>query len=75
MKFIEKNELPFDLIADTEHTLVETFGVWAEKKMYGKTYMGTLRTTFIFNEEGVLERIISPKEVKTANHAEQILNK
>ena len=75
LKFIEKNELPFDLIADTEHTLVETFGVWAEKKRCGRTYMGTLRTTFIFDEEGVLKRIISPKEVKTANHAEQILNK
>ena len=74
LKFIEKNELPFDLIADTEHTLVETFGGWAEKKMCGKTYMGTLRTTFIFNEEGVLVRVITPKEVKTSNHAEQILN-
>ena len=73
LKFIEKNELPFDLIADTEHNLVEAFGVWAEKKMCGKTYMGTLRTTFIFNEDGVLEHIISPKQVKTATHAEQIL--
>ncbi len=74
LKFIEKNELPFDLIADTEHTLVETFGVWAEKKMCGKTYMGTLRTTFIFDENGVLEHIIGSKQVKTATHAEQILN-
>lgn len=73
LKFIEKNELPFDLIADTEHTLVEKFGVWAEKKMYGRAYMGTLRTTFIFNEDGVLERIITPKEIKTATHAAQIL--
>jgi peroxiredoxin Q/BCP len=73
LKFIEKNELPFDLIADTEHALVEAFGVWAEKKMCGKTYMGTLRTTFVFNEEGVLEHIIGPKQVKTAAHAEQIL--
>lgn len=72
-RFIEKNALPFDLIADTEHKLVEQFGVWAEKKLYGRAYMGTLRTTFIFNEEGVLERIISPKEVKTAVHASQIL--
>lgn len=74
LKFIEKNELPFDLIADTEHTLVETFGVWAEKKMCGKTYKGTLRTTFIFDENGVLEHIIGSKQVKTATHAEQILN-
>lgn len=74
MKFIEKNSLPFDLIADTEHNLVEQFGVWAEKKMYGRSYMGTLRTTFIFNEQGILERIITPKEIKTSAHAAQILN-
>lgn len=73
LKFIAKNELPFTLIADTDKKLVEQFGVWGEKKLYGKSYMGTLRTTFIINEEGVIERIISPKEVKTKNHAEQIL--
>ena len=73
--FITKQSLPFNLIADTETTLQQLFGVWAEKKMCGRTYMGTLRTTFIFNEDGVLERIITPKEVKTATHAEQILNK
>ncbi len=72
-KFIEKNELPYDLIADTEHSLAEQFGVWGEKKMYGKTYMGTLRTTFIFNENGILTHKMSSKEVKTKNHAEQIL--
>ena len=59
-KFIEKNELPFTLIADTDKKLVEQF-------------MGTFRTTFIINEEGVIERIISPKEVKTKEHAQQIL--
>lgn len=73
LKFIAKNELPFTLIADTDKKLVEQFGVWGEKKLYGKSYMGTLRTTFIINEEGFIERIISPKEVKTKNHAEQIL--
>lgn len=73
-KFKEKNNLPFTLIADTDKTLVETFGVWGEKKLYGKTYMGTLRTTFIINEEGVVERIISPKEIKTKDHSNQILN-
>lgn len=73
LKFIAKNELPFTLIADTDKKLVEQFGVWGEKKLYGKSYMGTLRTTFIINEEGVIERIISPKDVKTKNHAEQIL--
>jgi len=74
-KFIAKNELPFSLIADTDHHLVEEFGVWGEKKLYGRTYMGTLRTTFIINEEGIVERIISPKEIKVKIHAEQILGK
>lgn len=74
-KFIAKNELPFTLIADTDKKLVEQFGVWGEKKMYGRTYMGTLRTTFIINEDGIIERIITPKEVKTKGHAQQILNK
>lgn len=72
-KFIAKNELPFPLIADTDKTLVEQFGVWGEKKMYGRSYMGTLRTTFIINEEGVVERIITPKEIKVKEHAEQIM--
>ena len=72
-KFIEKNELPFTLIADTEKKLVEQFGVWGEKSMYGRKYMGTFRTTFIINEEGIIERIILPKEVKTKEHASQIL--
>lgn len=74
-KFIEKNQLPFPLIADTEKTLVEQFGVWGEKSMYGRKYMGTFRTTFIINEEGIVERIIGPKEVKTKEHASQILKK
>ena len=72
-KFIEKNNLPFTLIADTEKKLVEQFGVWGEKSMYGRKYMGTFRTTFIINEEGIIERIIGPKEVKTKEHASQIL--
>ena len=74
-KFIEKNNLPFNLIADTEKKLVEAFGVWAEKKMYGRSYMGTLRTTFIINEKGEVEKIFTPKEIKTKIHAEQILLK
>lgn len=73
-KFIEKNSLPFPLVADTDHKLVEEFGVWGEKSMYGRKYMGTFRTTFIISPEGTVTRIISPKEVKTKNHAEQILN-
>lgn len=72
-KFIEKNQLPFPLIADTDKKLVEQFGVWGEKSMYGRKYMGTFRTTFIINGEGVIERIISPKEIKTGQHAQQIL--
>ncbi|RHJ95224.1 thioredoxin-dependent thiol peroxidase [Parabacteroides bouchesdurhonensis] len=72
--FIAKQNLPFHLIADTDASLQEQFGVWAEKKMYGRTYMGTLRTTFIINENGVVTNIIGPKEVKTKDHANQILN-
>ena len=73
-KFIEKNSLPFPLIADTDKKLVEQFGVWGEKSMYGRKYMGTFRTTFIIDEEGFIERIITSKEIKTKEHAAQILN-
>jgi peroxiredoxin Q/BCP len=72
-KFAQKHELPFTLIADTDKTLVEAFGVWGEKSMYGRKYMGTFRTTFIINEEGIIERIILPKQVKTKEHSKQIL--
>ena len=68
-----KEQPTFTLIADTDKKLVEQFGVWGEKSMYGRKYMGTFRTTFIINEEGVIERIITPKEVKTKDHAAQIL--
>lgn len=71
--FIAKQSLPFHLIADTEKTWVEAFGVWGEKKMCGRTYMGTFRTTFIIDEEGCIERIFAPKEIDTKNHAAQIL--
>ena len=74
-KFIEKNSLNFPLISDTDHTLVEKFGVWGEKSMYGRKYMGTFRTTFIISPDGIVERIITPKEVKTKEHASQILSK
>ena len=73
-KFIEKNQLPFPLIADTENRLVEQMGVWGEKSMYGRKYMGTFRTTFIINGEGVIEKVFQPKEIKTKTHAEQILD-
>ena len=72
-KFKTKHDLPFILIADTEHTLVEQMGVWAEKSMYGRKYFGTLRTTFIINEEGIIENIILPKQIKTKTHGEQLL--
>ena len=70
-KFIQKHSLPFTLLADTTTEMQQLFGVWAEKKLYGRTYMGTLRMTFIFNEEGILEKII--EKVDTKNHAAQIL--
>ncbi len=73
-KFIAKHALPFHLIADTEAVLAQQFGVYGEKKMYGRTYMGIFRTTFIINEQGIIERVITPKEVKVSAHAQQILN-
>lgn len=72
-KFIEKQELNFNLIADTETTLLQTLGAWGEKKMCGKTTIGTLRTTYLVNEEGVITYIFAPKQIKTKIHAEQIL--
>jgi thioredoxin-dependent peroxiredoxin len=71
--FITKQNLPFNLIADTEKTLSEFFGTWGEKSMYGRKYMGMFRTTFIINEAGVIEKVITPKEVNTKEHAAQIL--
>lgn len=72
-KFITKYELPFPLIADTDKKLVEAFGVWGEKKMYGRTYFGTYRTTFIIDEEGKVEHVITPKNIKVKEHAAQLL--
>ena len=72
-KFIEKYSLPFPIIADTEKVLVEQLGVYGEKKMCGKVGMGTFRTTFITDENGVVTRIIGPKQIKVKEHAEQIL--
>lgn len=74
-KFIAKNNLPFKLIADTDHQLVEMFGVWGEKSMYGRKYMGTFRTTFLIAPNGIIERVIGVKEIKTKDHAAQILAK
>ena len=70
--FASKYDLPFTLLADTSTEILQAFGAWGEKKMYGKPYMGTLRKTFIFDEEGILVRII--EQVDTKNHASQILD-
>lgn len=72
-RFIERQSLPFNLIADTDRKLIERFGVWGEKMLYGKKYMGLLRTTFIINEAGVIIRRIEAKEINTRRHAEDIL--
>ena len=73
-KFKEKHSLPFPLIADVDKTLLEAMGAWGEKTMYGKKTMGTIRTTFIINEEGIIEQIFSGKQVNTKEHATQILS-
>lgn len=72
-KFIEKFELPFRLISDKDRNLVNEFGLWAEKTFAGRKYMGTLRTTFLIDENGVIEQVFTPKEIKAKDHAEQIL--
>ena len=71
-KFINKHTLPFPLIADTEN-VGATFGVWQEKTMMGKRYMGTVRTTFLTDEQGVITHVLAGREVDTKNHAVQIL--
>ena len=72
LKFAEKYDLPFPLIADTEKKIMTDYGTFGEKKMYGKTFLGIIRTTFIINEDGIIERII--KKVDTKNHTQQIYN-
>lgn len=69
-KFAAKHKLPFPLISDTEKKIMTDYGTWGEKKMYGKTFMGVLRTTFIIDEEGKIEEII--RKVDTRKHSEQI---
>ena len=73
-RFIERHGLPFTLIADTGHTLAEQMGAWGEKSMYGRKYMGILRTTFIISPDGTIEHIFGPKQIKTKEHGNQILN-
>ena len=72
-KFKEAHELPFPLIADVDKTLMEAMGAWGEKTMYGKKTMGVIRTTFIINEEGIIEQILAGRQIKTKEHAVQIL--
>jgi peroxiredoxin Q/BCP len=71
-KFIEKENLPFRLLADTDKTIHEAYGTWIEKSMYGRKYMGTQRITFVIDEKGVIEDIID--KVDTKNHVDQILD-
>lgn len=70
LKFISKHKLPFRIIADIDKKLVEKFGVWGEKQLYGNKYMGVFRTTFLIDENGVIVKIISKPKVK--EHAEEI---
>lgn len=72
-RFIDKYSLPFPLIADTDEKLVDIFGVWQQKSMMGKKFMGTVRTTFLVDESGVISHILEGKEIDTKNHADQIL--
>ncbi len=70
-KFIEKQQLPFKLLADTEKAVHESYGTWVEKSMYGRKYMGTARTTFVIDENGIIDKII--EKVKAKDHTSQIL--
>ena len=72
-KFAAKHELPFPLITDADHQLVDLAGVWGEKSMAGRKYFGTFRTTMILSPDGTVERIITPKQIKTKIHGEQLL--
>ena len=72
-KFQEKFSLPYTLLADPKHTIIEKYGVWGEKNMYGRRYMGLHRTTFLIDEKGVIERVILRPRTKI--HTEEILKK
>lgn len=70
-KFTSKYKLPFTLIADPGHSILEKYGVWGEKKLYGRTYMGVQRTTFLIDEKGIIRKIFLRPDTK--NHAEEVL--
>ena len=74
-KFIAKYNLPFPLIADTDKTLVTELGAYGEKKMYGKTTIGTIRTTFVADENGIITEVFRARQVKVKEHASQIIGK
>ncbi len=69
-KFADKYQFGFNLIADTEKEILQAYGVWAEKSMYGKKYMGVVRTTFVISEDGIIEEIFD--KVDTKNHTDQL---
>lgn len=71
-KFISKYHLPFDLVADTDKSIVESYGVWGEKNMYGKKYMGTNRKTFLIDEDGKIAKIFD--KVNVSEHADEVLS-
>ena len=71
VKFKEKYELPFTLLADTDHAVAEQYGVWAEKKFAGKTYMGVVRSTFVIDSDGTVKKVMH--NVKPATHADDVL--
>ena len=71
LKFIDKFGLKFNLIADTKNEILEAYGAWGEKSMYGKKYMGVLRTTYVIDENGIIEAVF--EKVETANHTKQIV--
>ncbi len=73
-KFADQNGLDFPLIADTETTLLQELGCWGEKVACGRRTIGTLRTTYLVDEDGIIQKIFTPKEIKTKIHAEQILD-
>ena len=73
-KFADAQGLEFPLIADTETTLLQQLGCWGEKVACGRRTIGTLRTTYLVDEDGVIQKIFTPKEIKTKIHAEQILD-
>lgn len=71
MKFATKHDLPFTLLADPDRKIIDAYGVWGEKSMYGKKYMGLIRTTFFINEKGIIEAVIEKPKAK--QHAEEVM--